>query len=88
MTDATYKLIWQGYPCIVVGVVDNNKSFHPVGFIVCDGEATEDFVFVFSSLKENAEVSFEPKFLVVDCADAITNGFILYLFFEIDWYEL
>ena len=71
MTDATYKLIWQGYPCIVVGVVDNNKSFHPVGFVVCDSEATEDFAFVFSSLKEYAEekFNFEPKFLVADSSE-------------------
>jgi len=74
MTDATYKLIWQGYPCIVVGVVDNNKNFHPIGFIVCDSEDSDDFEFVFSSIK-TFDPDYKPDFLVADCADAITNGF-------------
>jgi len=76
MTDATYKLIWQGYPCIVVGVVDHNKSFHPIGFIVCDSEDYQNFEFVFSSIR-NFDPNFKPRFLVADCADAITKGFEL-----------
>ena len=74
MTDATYKLIWQGYPVLIVGVVDNNKSFHPIGLIVANSETSEDFEFVYSSLKK-FDPSFQANFLVADGADAITNGF-------------
>ncbi|GBM65566.1 hypothetical protein AVEN_169848-1 [Araneus ventricosus] len=28
-TDATYKLIWQGYPVLIVGSSDMNQTFHP-----------------------------------------------------------
>lgn len=27
--DATYKLIWQGFPVLIVGTTDRDKSFHP-----------------------------------------------------------
>ena len=60
-TDASYKLIWQGFLCIVVGVLDNNKSFHPIGFIVCDSEDCDDFEFVFKSIKE-FEPNYKPRF--------------------------
>lgn len=73
-TDATYKLVWQGFPCIVVGVVDNNKSFHPVGFSCCDSEDAFDYEFVFNSLKKH-HTEYNPKILVGDNADAITCGF-------------
>ena len=33
-TDATYKLIWQGIPVILVGSSDNYMSFHQFGLAV------------------------------------------------------
>lgn len=30
-TDATYKLVWQGFPILVVGTTDANRKFHPFG---------------------------------------------------------
>jgi hypothetical protein len=29
--DATYKLIWQGYPVLIVGTTDIDRVFHPYG---------------------------------------------------------
>jgi hypothetical protein len=36
--DATYKLIWQGYPVLIVGSTDQAKRFHPLGLAVCMNE--------------------------------------------------
>lgn len=27
--DATYKLVWQGFPVLVLGTTDNDRKFHP-----------------------------------------------------------
>ncbi len=36
--DATYKLIWQGFPCLIIGTTDMIRQFHPYGFAVCSNE--------------------------------------------------
>lgn len=48
--DATYKMVWQGYPVLVVGTTDKGKHFHLFGLAVCMNEKTADFVFVFKSI--------------------------------------
>ena len=73
-THATYKLIWNGFPCIIAGVLDNNKSFHLVGFVLCDSEDTDDFWFVFDSF-HSCNPDFKHRFLVADGAEAIYQGF-------------
>ena len=55
-------------------MLDNNKSFHPVGFVLCDSEDTDDFSFVFDSI-HSCDPDFKPRFLVADGAEAITQGF-------------
>jgi hypothetical protein len=77
--DATYKLIWQGYPVLVVGTTDLNKSFHPFGLAVCKDEQTKDFEFLFSSLQKGVEKinspPIQPNALVADASFAIINAF-------------
>ena len=51
-TDATYKLIYQGFPVLLVGHVDLNRQFHPSCIAVTSGETCEDFSFIFNSIKE------------------------------------
>jgi predicted DNA-binding antitoxin AbrB/MazE fold protein len=77
--DATYKLVWQGFPVLVVGTTHLNKSFHPFGLAICSNEKTKDFEFIFKSLQTglvntNKDL-FKPTALVSDAADAIMNGF-------------
>ncbi|CAF0964252.1 unnamed protein product [Adineta steineri] len=77
--DATYKLIWQGYPVLIIGTTDLNKVFHPFGLAICTNEKTKDFEFIFRSVqigmkKINKEL-LNPTALVADAADAIKNGF-------------
>lgn len=73
--DATYKLVWQGYPVIIAGTTDKNKVFHPFVLSVTKGESANDFEFVFRALHE-AQLEWSPSFLLADGSDAITAGFI------------
>ncbi|CAF2802135.1 unnamed protein product [Rotaria sp. Silwood2] len=49
--DATYKLIWQGYPVLMVGTTDKQCAFHPFGIALCINEQTTDFEFIFKSVQ-------------------------------------
>lgn len=50
--DATYKLIWQGFPVLLVGTTDTVKQFHIICISVSTGETCSDFEWVFKSLQE------------------------------------
>ncbi|CAF4952561.1 unnamed protein product, partial [Rotaria socialis] len=49
--DAIYKLIWQEFPCFIIGTTDMIRQFHPFGFAVCSNEKQNDFEFIFSYLR-------------------------------------
>lgn len=76
--DATYKIIWQGFPVLVVGVTDMHRAFHPIGVAVCTTEAEKDFEFIFKSLKDSVReifnAEFDPKFVIADAAHQIHNA--------------
>lgn len=48
--DATYKLIFQGFPLFVVGTVDKMKHLHPLSVAITTNEESKDFSDVFDSL--------------------------------------
>ncbi|CAF1366121.1 unnamed protein product [Rotaria sordida] len=77
--DATYKIVWQGFPVLIIGTTDLNKAFHPFGMAVCSNEKTKDFQFIFNSLQIGMQKIgkdlLKPAALVSDAADAIKNGF-------------
>ena len=78
--DATYKLIYQGFPVLLTGTTDIMKHFHPFGLAITSHETSEDFAFVFNSLKDVASKVLDgfiycPKIVVADGAESITNGF-------------
>lgn len=79
-TDATYKLVWQGFPVFLVGTTDEHRQFHIFGFAVCTTEASIDFAFIFTALNKGVislfNTNVEPDFLICDAARAIHNGFI------------
>lgn len=78
-TEGTYKLIWQGFPILLLGTTDNNRKFHPFGASVTTNECREDFEFMFLAAKDiihrlfNEEL--KPEVLISDAAGAIHNGF-------------
>lgn len=77
--DATYKLIWQGFPVLIAGTTDKNGKFYPVCLAVSTTETTEDFEMLFSGLKNSVLSiyghSLQPSVLVCDAAKAIQNAF-------------
>ena len=76
-TDATYKLIWLGFPVLVVGTTDKNNVYHPYGIGVSTNETAEAFKFMFNSIKEGVQNIFDeiirPNILQADNAPSITN---------------
>lgn len=73
-TDATYKLVWQGYPFLLVGTSDANYVFHPFAVAITKGEAQEDFEFLFRALSIAIQ-EWKPTVLLADGSEAITNAF-------------
>lgn len=77
-TDATYKLIWQGFPVLLVGTTDMYRQFHIFGIAVCTTETAVDFAFVFNAVNKGVDHLFgaqiRPKFLICDASSAIANG--------------
>jgi hypothetical protein len=58
------------------GVSDLDRVFHYVGISITSGEATEDFQFLFTGIKQSQKEGFGPQVLLSDAAEAITNGFL------------
>ena len=77
--DATYKLIWQGFPVLIIGTTDLKKVFHPFGLAICSNEKTKDFKFIFNSLQIGMQkvnkTPLKPTALISDAADSIKNDF-------------
>lgn len=78
--DATYKLIWQGFPVSIVGSTNKNKKFYPFCLGVTTCEEKDDFKLLFGAIKKNVLTLFkhcmEPEILVCDASKAIQNAFI------------
>lgn len=78
-TDATYKLVWQGFPVLLVGTTDMHRQFHVIGVAVCTTETALDFAFIFGAMNKglqqvyNAQI--DLKYVICDAADSIPNGF-------------
>lgn len=77
--DATYKILWQGFPVHIVGTTDRDRAFHCFGMAICTGETTQDFEFTFNALKTGIAKFFQenycPNILVSDAAMSIKNAF-------------
>ena len=54
-TDATYKLMCQGFPLFVCGTIDRSKAFHPTGVQLCRHETERDFSFMFGTVKNQLD---------------------------------
>lgn len=77
--DGTYKILVQGFPILVVGISDKAKRFHLSGIAITSSESSDDYQFLFDSVKRGVELAtnqhLKPKRLVADAAVPITNGF-------------
>ena len=84
--DGTYKLVWQGFPVLVIGTSDADKVFHPLGISITTKERKFDYKFLFNGIVNGRKLlGLNPLVsnlsLMADGADAITNGFELSGFF-------
>ena len=74
-----YKLIWLGFPVLIVGTTDKAKRFHPFGIGVTSSETSTDFAFIFHAISKGVVIltgtKYKPEVLIADAAAAITNGF-------------
>lgn len=48
--DGTYKLMWEGFPLLVVGTSDAARKFIVAGVAITSGETHEDYEFLFGAL--------------------------------------
>jgi hypothetical protein len=78
-SDATYKIVYQGYPLLMVGTTDYNKTFHHIGIALCTNENTDTFKFLFSTMKTALvkihNIEMKPDYLIADGADSIKKAF-------------
>lgn len=72
--DATYKLLWNGFPVLIAGTTDCSRVFHPFVLSVTTGETAQDFEFIFRAIRK-FHTDWTPTVLLADGADAITKGF-------------
>jgi hypothetical protein len=76
--DATYKLICQGFPGLIVATTDKERKFHPLCLGVSNSER-QDFQVLFNGLKESVfsiySHSLQPSALVCHAAKSIQNAF-------------
>lgn len=77
--DSTYKLVWQGFPVLIIGTTDRDLHFHVVALAVTTTEQTSDFQFFFQAILDASVLycskAFEPEVLICDAAGAIHVGF-------------
>ena len=75
-TDATYKLLWQGYPVLVAAVSDHNHKTRPVAISVTTNEDGDAFTFLLKALQQTVEKitghKYCPSVVMADGASAIT----------------
>jgi hypothetical protein len=45
IADATYNLVYEGFPSLTIGTRDQNKHFHHFGIAVSTNETQNDFAF-------------------------------------------
>ena len=70
--DASYKLMWQGYPCLLFGFSDRANHFHPVMVGISEFEkGDDDFAWFFNVIFANCS---QPSNLMSDAASSIKIG--------------
>lgn len=82
-TDGTYKLLWENYPVIVIGVNDKGRRFHPVLLLLTNRETKEDYILAFNEMTVRFQsfYGFQPKItsLISDGLRTIASACQLFL---------
>ena len=74
--DATYKLMWQGFPVLVVAVSDRDRKTIPIAISINTKEDGNAFTFLLKALQQAVEKvaghKYCPSLVMADAAPAIT----------------
>ena len=73
--DATYRLNWQGYPVMIVGVSSATGKFFGSMSVLSSHEVSEAWAEIYTFIHG---LNVHPKFRMGDGAQSITKGIILY----------
>jgi MULE transposase domain len=79
--DATFKMVWQGFPVLVVETVEKSHQFQHIGIAVASLQLSnaENFLFFFQAVQSGVldifSVNMDPKYVIADAAQAIFNCF-------------
>lgn len=77
--DTTYQTNWQGYPLNITGAYDRIGQFHLLALGLSTNEKTDDYAMLFDSVKSGAslhlKMNVNPKFIMSDAANQISNDF-------------
>jgi hypothetical protein len=79
--DATYKLLYQGFPYFPVGFSDANKKFFGCVTALCSGETIWCYSRILSAVRKictASNESFSPIFVMSDADVSIESGSNLY----------
>lgn len=78
-SDGTYKIMWQNFPVVVVGMIDRQKHFHVTGIVITSNERESEYKFAFETIRLGVEretkTTYKPEIVISDHAAAIRNGF-------------
>ena len=70
MSDATHKTNYEGFPVLVVGVIDLDGKFHPTDLSVSSNEREEDYGFLFEAITTSAlnllAITYQPDTLIAN----------------------
>jgi len=76
--DGTYKLLWNGFPFLVLGLNDILHQFHPVAFLFTSKEDEISYDFLIQAVKQQVNYlfrfSFSCNFAVSDNSNEIFNS--------------
>ena len=75
--DATYKIVKNCFPLIVLGFTDLSRKFFPVAFMFTSHEETRDYDYFFhefKSLCRRLGIDFDPSHMVSDACHASFNA--------------
>lgn len=76
--DATYKVVWQGFPVLLLGTCDQAKRFHPISLMLSQDEREQDYTYLLqktrAALQDVKGSDVRPAAVIGDGAGAITNA--------------
>ena len=79
MTDATYKMVWEGFSVMFVARVDQQNHGHPICLVISTFEKSDNYADLISSINIGRNIigllAIELNEVITDAAGQINNEF-------------